>query len=445
MNILLLGGGAREHAIAAAVARQPGHQLFVVAKNRNPGLEALAKRFRQGDDTDPKAVVAFAREVKPDLVAIGPEAPLASGVSDALRAQGLSVAAPSKAAAEIETSKLFMRRLLQKHRVPGNVGFDYFEDAVAAKKRLREGGLHFAIKPVGLTGGKGVKVFGDHFRDLPGASAYVDEVIGKRIGGTAGVLLEELLQGEEFTVQAFSDGNHVVPTLAVQDHKRLLAGDQGPNTGGMGSYSQADGLLPFLPKSAWEDAVAIVRKIVDALRAEGRPYVGPIYGQFMLTADGPRVVEVNARLGDPEALNVLSLLQTDYGDLLEAVSRGRLSSAHLRFAQEATVVKYVVPPGYGTRPTPDAPIRVDEAGIRRAPAELYYASVEARGPGEVRTTTSRALALLGRGETIKEANDRCEAGLSHIRGEGLLVRHDIGTDPLISRRIHHMKQLARAA
>lgn len=439
-----MGGGAREHAIARAIKRSPEARLFVVAKHRNPGLAALADEYLQADESKPDGVVAFARKVKADAATIGPEAPLAAGVSDALRRAGVLVASPSRAAAEIETSKLFMRRLLEKHRDPANVPFAYFEDAAKARQHLKAGGLRFAIKPVGLTGGKGVQVYGDHFRDLAGAAAYVGEVISKKVGGASGVLLEELLEGEEFTVQCLTDGTHLVPTPAVQDHKRLLPDDQGPNTGGMGSYSQSDGLLPFLPRAAWEEAVQIVKRIVDALRAEGRPYVGPIYGQFMLTPEGPRVVEVNARFGDPEALNVLSLLEADYGHLLLGMAEGHLSQVPVRFQKEATVVKYVVPPGYGSKPVAGSTIRVDEAAIQRAGAELYYASVDAAGPGLVKTTTSRALAVLGHGETLREADRVCEAGLKHVRGDGLRVRHDIGGPALITKRIEHMKQLARA-
>ncbi len=444
MRFLLVGGGAREHALGRALTRSADVELFVLARHRNPGLASLAKAYEEADETDPKAVVAFARRVGAEAACIGPEAPLATGVSDALSAGGVRVAAPSKAAAEIETSKLFMRRLLQKHNVKGSVAFHYFEDAAAAKKQLGTNDLRWAIKPVGLTGGKGVRVYGDHFRNLQEGGAYIDEVIRHGAGGP-GVLLEELLEGEEFTLQAFCDGTRVLPTVAVQDHKRLLPGDQGPNTGGMGSYSQADGFLPFLTRAEWEASLQILRSVVAALRAEGRPYVGPIYGQFMLTQDGPRIIEVNARLGDPEAMNVLSLLRTEFAGLALRMAEGRLPENTLDFQRLATVVKYVVPAGYGTKPVAGAEIRVDEGGVAGAEAELYYASVEALGPGVVQTTTSRAVAVLGKGETIKEANEVCEAGLQHIKGAGLIVRHDIGTAELIEKRIRHMRLQARGA
>lgn len=441
MKILLVGGGAREHAIAKALKRSEGVTLFVFSKNKNPGLVALASEYGQGDENDPRVVAEFARRVGAEAACIGPEAPLAAGVSDALREAGLLVAAPSKAAAEIETSKVFMRRLLERYRLKGSLQYHFFDDAEMAKKHLSRHGLRWAIKPVGLTGGKGVRVFGDHFKTFPEAAAYIDEVARSK----QSLLLEELAEGEEFTLQAFADGAHLVPTIAVQDHKRLLPDDQGPNTGGMGSYSQSDGLLPFLPAKDWEEALGILGGIVTALKQEGRAYHGPIYGQFMLTLTGPKLIEVNARFGDPEAMNVLELLQSDYGDLVARMAEGRLVNSSVRFDKMATVVKYVVPEGYGTTPKGGSEVRVDEAAITRSKASLYYANVDAVRAGVVRTTTSRSVAVLGRGETLREANDACEAGLKHVKGPGLFVRHDIGTTELIQSRLKHMAALSKGA
>lgn len=439
-----MGGGAREHAIGAALKRSPEVELFVVSKLRNPGLVQLSSDYLVRDETDAKAIVAFAQKNKVDHACVGPESPLAAGLVDALRRANIACAAPTQGAARIETSKRFMRDLLAKHKVPGNIRSVAYDSARAAKEALRRDGIEVALKPIGLTGGKGVKVHGDHFHDYAGAAAYVDEVFQNHIGGD-GILVEERLQGEEFTIQCFTDGRRVIPTVAVQDHKRLLEGDQGPNTGGMGSYSQADGLLPFLTKSQLETSVTIVRKIVDALAAEGSPYVGPIYGQFMLTRDGPKVIEVNARFGDPEAMNVLRLLETPYADIAARMSEQRLSGVVPRFEPLATVVKYVVPQGYGSQPRPGVEIHVDAAVLAKSKAELYYANVEEKTPGLLVSGTSRSLAILGRGETLHEANKQCEAGLKAVKGDHLYVRHDIGTKELLERRIQHMRAVAGAA
>jgi phosphoribosylamine---glycine ligase len=438
VKVLLVGGGAREHAMAKAIAASEGSQLFSFMKNANPGIHALSKDVRLGTETDPKAVVDYAKAKGVQIAAIGPEAPLAAGVADALQKAGVLVAAPSQAAAAIETDKAFMRNLLRQHDVAGNIGFETFDDAQAARAFLRERGPKFALKPVGLTGGKGVQVYGDHFTDVDGAIAYVDEVFSKGIGGGR-LIVEELLDGEEFTVQAFTDGKRIAPMVAVQDHKRLLPGDEGPNTGGMGSYSQADGLLPFLPKADWEESLEILGQIVSALDAHGAPYRGPIYGQFMLTQEGPRVIEVNARFGDPEAMNVLHLLESDFVDVLLRMAQENLKQSRISFREAATVVKYVVPEGYGSAPKAGKEIRIDTSAVAEAGAELYYAAVNAVRPGVVTTTTSRAVALLGEGETLLEANEVCEEALKHVKGDHMFVRHDIGTRELIERRLSHMR------
>lgn len=439
-----MGGGAREHAIGVALRRSPEVELFVASKLKNPGLARLAKAYLVRDETDLEAVVAFAQKNKAEFAVVGPEGPLAAGMVDALRRAGIACAAPSKAAARIESSKRFMRDLLTKHKVAGNIRSTAYDSASAAKAALRKDGIEVALKPIGLTGGKGVKVYGDHFTDYPGAAAYVDEVFQNHIGGD-GILIEERLQGEEFTIQCFTDGRRVLPTVAVQDHKRLLPGDEGPNTGGMGSYSQADGLLPFLTRSQFESSVGIVRRIVEALHAEGSPYVGPIYGQFMLTRDGAKVIEVNARFGDPEAMNVLRLLETPYADIAARMAEQRLTGVVPRFEPLATVVKYVVPEGYGIKPRAGVEIRIDEAALAKSKAEVFYANVEEQAPGVLVSGTSRSLAVLGRGETVHEANRQCEAGLGAVKGDHLFVRHDIGTQELLERRIQHMRAIAGAA
>lgn len=435
-----MGGGAREHAIGRALTKSADAELVVVSKAKNPGLAKIAKAYVVAEETSPDAVVQAARAHRTEVALVGPEAPLAAGVTDRLKQSGVSVAAPTKAAAEIETSKRFMRELLAKHQVPGSCTSQAFGTAHEAKEWLQANGIDVALKPIGLTGGKGVRVYGDHFRDLAGAAAYVDEVFQRRIGGD-GILIEERLEGEEFTVQCLTDGRRVLPTVAVQDHKRLLEGDEGPNTGGMGSYSQNDGLLPFLERKDFDAAVSIVRRIVLALAAERRPYVGPIYGQFMLTRDGPKVIEVNARLGDPEAMNVLSVLETPFAEIAVRLAQQRLSGVEPRFARLSTVVKYVVPSGYGTKPVAGAQIRLDGKGIDPSRAELYYANVEEKAPGRLVCGTSRAVAVLGRGENLHEANEACEAALRHVHGDRLHVRHDIGTDALVQRRVQHMRSL----
>ncbi len=440
MKVVLVGGGAREHAMAAALCRNSDVELLSVMKHRNPGIARLASEVFQHDELDVDAIVAWAKEQGAEMALIGPEAPEEKGLADALNAADIPTASPTKAAARIETDKAFMRQLMDDHDVPGRLGHHYFDDKAAALAFLDEHGPVWAIKPVGLTGGKGVQVHGDHFQDVDGAKEYAASIFDSGTGGGA-LQFEELAVGEEFTVMGFTDGRTVLPMIAVQDHKRLREGDQGPNTGGMGSYSQGDGLLPFLTRGEFNDAVQILQAIVEALAAEGCPYTGAIYGQFMLTADGPKVIEINARFGDPEAMNVLHLLETDYLMLNQAMVAGELERRKVSFRQNATVVKYVVPTGYGDgKPTPGHPIVVDEDAIQELGATVYYASID-ETPDGLRTLTSRTLGVLGEADTISEAEAIVEKALQHIDCDHMVVRHDIGRPELIEKRIAHMKRV----
>lgn len=435
-----MGGGAREHAIVEALARSGG-EVFSCMKNRNPGIWKLAKDRLLVEETDVDKVVQFARASKVELAVIGPEAPLEAGLADRLEEAGVPVASPRRQAARIETSKSFMRNLLSKHHIRGSVRYAIVEDLRDLGKALEELGPEVVVKPVGLTGGKGVKVFGEHLKSREDILAYCEEILSKRIGGSASLVLEEKLSGEEFTIQAFCDGRRVVPMPAVQDHKRAYEGDQGPNTGGMGSYSQKDGLLPFLTRSEYEEAVGIMVEVVSALRKEGAEYRGTLYGQFMLTKDGPRVIEFNARFGDPEAMNVLSLLEGDFVQICAGMAEGSLDAAHVRFSPKASVCKYVVPEGYGVKPLSGEELRVDEEAIRREGALLYYASVNERD-GKIYTTSSRSIGIVGVAESIDAAEEIAERAIGHVSGR-IHVRHDIAKRAVIEAKVARMERLRR--
>lgn len=439
MNILVIGGGAREHAICKAVCTSDVN-LYVVMSNVNPGIKRLATDFYVQQETAVEKVVEYARHRHIDLAIIGPEAPEEAGVTNALAEVDIPVASPSREAAEIETNKEFMRTLMKRYRISGTLKARAFSDPAKAREFIEMLGGQVAVKPVGLTGGKGVKVAGDHLHSVDDAAAYAREVIDKSIGGENRVLIEEKAVGEEFTVQAFCDGLTILPTPAVQDHKRLLPGDEGPNTGGMGSYSHASGMLPFMDRNDYEGAVAILQRLVEALHKEGRPYHGVIYGQFMLTADGPKVIEVNARWGDPEAMNILPLLKTDFVELNLAMVDGTLSRKKMEMQQMSTVCKYVVPEGYGSKPLAGTKITVNERVIKEVGGHLFFASVNEQD-GDIYTTTSRSLAVVGIADQIAAAERICEKALSQVSGEHIFIRHDIGTPALIQQRIDHMRSL----
>ncbi|GAA0301246.1 phosphoribosylamine--glycine ligase [Halarchaeum salinum] len=425
-TVLLVGGGGREHAIARALADDC--DLYACASNRNPGIVSLAAGTETLDESDPEAVVAYADDISADLAVVGPEGPLAAGVVDALEDAGVYAFGPRQAEARIETDKAFQRSFMAEHDIPGTPWFETFDDAADAAdyvESLADEGEDAAVKPTGLTGGKGVRVTGDQVTHAEAAD-YVRE------SGHDEWVIEERLVGEEVTIQAFVANGDVRPTLAVQDHKRAYEGDEGPNTGGMGSYSDVDATLPFMTREDYADAVEIIEATVDALG----DYRGVLYGQFMLTSDGPKVVEFNARFGDPEAMNTLSVLDTPLVDVLTAAREGETLPS-LDFTGEATVCKYAVPEGYPSDPEAGAEVTLDEEGV--GDALLFYASVDARDDG-VYTTTSRSFAVVGRGGSIESAEAQADSALDGL-GSGFRIRHDIGKAALVERRIEHMDGL----
>jgi phosphoribosylamine--glycine ligase len=440
MKVLIIGGGAREHAICQAVHQSKTSELYSLMHNKNPGIEHLCKQVRISDETNADEVVSFAENIAADLVLIGPEAPLQKGISDALYNHGFSVCAPSMNAARIETDKEWMRKLLDKYHINGQLKNKCFTNVDKTMDFIEELHGNVAIKPIGLTGGKGVRVAGDHFTTLEEAKAYVTDILEKKIGGKAKVLIEEKAAGEEFTLQAFSDGTTILPLPLVQDHKRLKPDDKGPNTGGMGSYSSSDGLLPFISKSEYEHSALILQHIIEALDRNQSRYIGPIYGQFMSTSGGPKIIEINARFGDPEAMNVLPLIKNDYLYLCSAMIHQNLHTQKLDIRKYATVCKYVVPQGYGIKSMVDKPIDVDESLIKESGSLLYYASVNKKND-YITTTSSRSLAIVGLAETIEKAEQQCEEGLKGVQSNHIFIRHDIGSKKLINKRITHMKKI----
>ncbi|HLN51598.1 MAG TPA: phosphoribosylamine--glycine ligase [Thermoplasmata archaeon] len=436
MRFLVVGGGAREHSIALTLRRAEA-EIFVASSNANPGLEGIAKESARVDPTDAARVVAFASKTRTEVAVIGPEAPLAAGVADALRAAGIPTVGPDRAAAQVETSKLFCRELLQRRGVEGQPKFSAPATVEEVDAAIAGFTGPFVVKPSGLTAGKGVWVQGSDFSEPKEGAVYAKSILiqGQR------VLLEEKLEGEEFSQMALVTDSGVYPMPAVQDFKRALEGDHGGNTGGMGSYSQRDHLLPFLSSSDRDGAVGMIEKTATALRAEGLPYRGVLYGGFMLTSRGPLLLEFNARFGDPEGINALTLYEEgNFADLLHGVATGRVDPNLIQFRRRATVVKYVVPPGYGDRPRPGGLLTVDAGAIEAAGVHLVYGSVDAAGPGMVRLGSSRGIALVGEASAIHEAASRVEAALAFVKGE-YYVRHDIGTKEDLARRWEHMRKI----
>ena len=432
--ILLLGSGAREHAIARALACSPQNPAIAcLAANKNPGIQKLAEQFKVGSISDPKSVVSFAQKCCAKLAIIGPEAPLEAGVADALWNAGIPTVGPKKAHAQIETSKGCTRDLLAKYNIPGGPLYRRFDSLDGVAEFLEELGEDYVVKYDGLMGGKGVKVSGDHLHSHDEALDYCTELVNR--GGS--FVVEEKLIGEEFSLMSFCDGEHLAHMPPVQDHKRAYEGDEGPNTGGMGSYSDADHSLPFLTDDDISHAQQINETTAQALKKEfSEGYKGVLYGGFIATADGVKLIEYNARLGDPEAMNVLPLLESDFVEVCHGIVNGNLDERNVSFSRRATVCKYAVPEGY-----PDSPVKgepIDVSSVTDT-SQLYYASVDMKD-GTLIEAGSRTVAYVGIAGSLVKAEAKAGAEISKVRGP-LFHRTDIGTTELIQKRVEHMQTL----
>ncbi|MBY8990738.1 MAG: phosphoribosylamine--glycine ligase [Candidatus Lokiarchaeota archaeon] len=437
VNCLIVGHGAREHVIGETLVKG-GANLFSFMSFKNAGLEDLSKDIKIHSETDFQEMLEFCKQKNIDFAVIGPEAPLVVGIVDALEKRGIPCVGPKIEAAQLEGSKIFMRELLEKYKIQSNIMskmFDSLEDVESYIKDI--GKENIVVKPEGLTGGKGVKVYGDHLFSKKDILDYCNEIVNNNNR----FLLEEKCNGEEFTLQAFVDGKNVIGSPVVQDHKRAYEDDKGPNTGGMGSYSMEDHLMPFFTQADVDQALDDMKKTVAAVKAEtGVEYKGFLYGQFMKTASGIKLIEFNSRFGDPEAMNVLPLLNENFVDICWAIINGNLSKNY-EFEKKATVCKYLAPEGYPVNPKKDEPIFIDEKCLEKIGAKHYYASVYREG-NNIFTTSSRAIGILGISDTLENAEKIAEAGVRCIKGK-LFHRKDVGTRKLLQKRINHMNSLQK--
>ena len=337
MNIAIIGTGAREHAIAWKLSQAKSAPLFNFGPTHNPGLQQLCQTIGIGDATDVAAVVQWCQEQKIDVAWIGPEAPLAAGVVNALEAFGVACIGPTEQMARLESSKSFTRELLDKYDIHASPQYQVFTSMDGINDYMWSLRDDVVIKPDGLTGGKGVRVMGAQLKTREDALAYCEELFAS---GAPRVVIEEKLVGQEFSLMSFSDGKHLVHMPAVQDHKCAYVGDKGPNTGGMGSYTDANHSLPFLTEHDIAFARQINEQTLRAIQEEcGEEYKGIIYGGFMATRAGVRLIEYNARFGDPEVMNLLSVLETDLVQITQAIVNRTLDQLAVKFAAKASVCK----------------------------------------------------------------------------------------------------------
>ncbi|MGC8645807.1 MAG: phosphoribosylamine--glycine ligase [Thermoplasmata archaeon] len=425
MRALLIGGGGREHAIGLSIVKS-GTELFVVSHTKNPGLERISRRIVTGNENDREWVLSQANRIEPDYVFIGPESPLASGVSDMLTKNGFEVFAPSSSAAKLETSKSFCRNFLREKGISGNVESTAFSDMDEIEEFVKSIDYDFVIKPDGLTGGKGVLVQGIHFRGREEGAKLARAYVGEE-GKT--VLIEKRLIGEEFSLQAFAFGGEIFFLPLVQDYKRAFDGDVGPNTGGMGSICFSQRGLPFINREEENEAKKIMRSIVENLNDDGIRYVGPIYGGFMATSDGVKLLEINARLGDPEAINALAIMDNSIFDIAVKMLNGM--RPELEFRDKINALRYVVPRGYGSDPRPSR-ISIDEEKMYLKGIRVFYAAVTKKGK-MLQQSSSRSIALFSEGERIEDVVERFNQVERLIKGD-YFMRKDIGTVASIEKK-----------
>ena len=416
MRILVIGGGGREHALVWKLAQSPQVDKIFVCPG-NPGMKNLAECIAL-PLTDLEKVADFAQQEAIDLTVVGPEATLVAGIVDVFSKRGLAIFGPTAAAAEIEGSKAFSKQLMAKYGIP-TAFFKVCEDIPTAKAYIEEKGAPIVVKADGLAAGKGVVVA----MTKAAALAAVDDMMGDLKFGGAGarVVLEEYMEGEEASLLAFTDGETIVPMLAAQDHKRVNDGDEGPNTGGMGAYAPAPVMTDILKEKCVE---LVLKPTIEAMKAEGRPYKGCLYAGLMIKGDDIKVVEFNARFGDPETQVVLPLLASDLVDVMLACAQGRLGEIEVKWSDAATVCVVMASGGYPESYKQGLPITGLEAAGALPDTIVFHAGTK-EVDGEIVTAGGRVLGITAIGKDIRAAKNKAYAAVEHIKFTDAHYRHDI--------------------
>ena len=418
MKILLIGGGGREHALAWKLAQSPKVESILAAPG-NPGIAELPKCECVALNLDDLEKVAdFAEDNGIELTVVGPEATLVAGIADVFKRRGMPVFGPSKAAAQLEGSKAFSKELMAKYDIP-TAFFKVCEDIETAKAYVEEKGAPIVVKADGLAAGKGVVVA----MTKEEALAAIDDMMGDQIFGNAGarVVLEEFMEGEEASLLAFTDGKTVVPMIAAQDHKRIFDNDEGPNTGGMGTYAPAPVMTDVLRLKATE---IVLKPVVAAMAAEGTPYQGCLYAGLMINGDSVKVVEFNCRFGDPETQVIMPLLDGDLAEIMLACATGTLDEVEVAWHDKAAVCVVMASGGYpgkygnGKEITGLAEANADEATV------VFHAGTKAVD-GKVVTAGGRVLGVTSVDKNIRDARDRAYAAVEKVKFDQVFYRKDI--------------------
>lgn len=415
MKVCVIGSGGREHALAWRLSISPSvTKVYAI-----PGSTAMSDcaelvgiDWEQSDH-----LIRFLKDNQVDLVVVGPEAPLVAGLADVLNKAGIPVFGPSKAAAQLEGSKVFAKDLMKKYNIP-TAAYGVFHKVDEAKEFIAQTGIPIVVKADGLAAGKGVVVA----MTTEEANAAVEDMLSGNRFGEAGstVVIEEFMEGEEASLLAFVDGKTVVPMIASQDHKRIFDGDKGPNTGGMGTYAPAPVLTDALRDEAMK---TILEPMVEAMQKEGMPYVGCLYAGLMITLQGPKVVEFNARFGDPETQVVLPLLDSDLGQIMMACATGTLTTDMVKWKDSSAACVILASKGYPETASKGDIIHGD---IKQYDTTIVFHSGTKLVGDEYVTNGGRVLGVVGLGKDLRTALDRAYGRIEHIDFEGMQYRTDIG-------------------
>ena len=413
MNILLIGSGGREHALAWAISNSPQCDRLFVAPG-NPGIGQIARNLDL-KVTDHAAVIAFCRAENIGLVVVGPEAPLVAGLADDLATAGIKCFGPTKFPAQLEGSKGFTKDICAKYNIP-TAAYGRFRDKAAALAYLDAHGAPIVIKADGLAAGKGVTVA----MDMNTARAAVEDIFAAKFG-SAECVIEEFLEGEEASFFVLTDGRNALPLATAQDHKRVGDGDSGPNTGGMGAYSPAPCMTPALCTEALE---TIVKPTIRALRDMEHPYVGVLFAGLILTKNGPKLIEYNCRFGDPEAQVLMMRLKDDLVTLLLACCDGALDKLSVRWLDDVALTVVMCAKGYPGDVMKGSEIRGLEGASAMEGVEIFHAGTTTKD-GRIIANGGRVLNITARGATVREARDRAYAAVDRIDWPEGFCRRDI--------------------
>jgi phosphoribosylamine--glycine ligase len=436
-KILVVGSWAKEQITIENIKKSSSYKVFSYLDTRNPAIISLVEGFCLGSLSDSDTILNYAKKIKPNLILITTASPLAAGSVDKLEDEGFKVFGPKKMSAQLESDKAFTRNLMYKYLPESLPEFRVLENKQEAIKYAKEKNFEVAVKPIGLTEGLGVKVLGDQLKNGKEVADYITQILTDGKKGKK-VIIEQRIQGEEFTLQCFVNGEIVLPTWCVQDFKKLLPEDKGPNTASMGSYSFSSGLLPFMKQDDYDQALGIIKKTISAFYKETGQYpCGFLYGQFMITESGVKLIEYNFRPGDPEWMNTVIVLEDNIVEVVEDVLSGK--QRKLTFTNKATVCKYITPKKYPYKLYQTLDIDFNRDKIEKEMVRVYY-SCGLDKNNKLEVGSERGIAFLAAAETIEEANRKVESAISKVKGD-FYYRKDIGTKKAIEEKIKNVEKM----